>query len=97
MRPATGYTSGMTFPNEPSTTERVTRSKPNRHFGAGLIGGVLLLILALVFVFENATKVDVRIFVPEVRMPLLVALLIAGILGSLATMLLQLHHRHRRR
>jgi uncharacterized integral membrane protein len=87
----------MTSMREPPDTETVGSQPEKRHFGAGPVVGVLLLIVALVFIFENTKKVDVRIFVPEVRMPLLVALLIAAILGSLATLLLQLHHRHRRR
>ena len=49
-----------------------------------LIPFVLITAIALVFIFENRTSVEIRLLVPEVTMPLWGALLIAWGLGMLA-------------
>jgi uncharacterized integral membrane protein len=49
----------------------------------------VLLVLVLVFIFENTKKVNVRLIGPEVHAPLFVALLIAALLGALGTLLIQ--------
>ncbi|WND19851.1 hypothetical protein [Streptomyces violaceus] len=45
---------------------------------------VLITAVALVFIFENRTSVEIRLLVPMVTMPLWGALLIAWGLGMLA-------------
>ncbi|MCZ4604622.1 hypothetical protein O3S80_12895 [Streptomyces sp. Lzd4kr] len=49
-----------------------------------LIPFVLITAIALVFIFENRTSVEIRLLIPEVTMPLWGALLIAWGLGMLA-------------
>ncbi|HZC71078.1 MAG TPA: LapA family protein [Jatrophihabitans sp.] len=63
---------------------------------AGQIAGLLALVLVLVFIFENTKSVDVRLIIPEVKAPLFVALLIAAVLGALATLLIQWRRRSRK-
>jgi uncharacterized integral membrane protein len=62
---------------------------------AGQIAGLLVLVLALVFIFENTKSVKVRLIVPEVKAPLFVALLIAAVLGGLVTLLIQWRRRRK--
>ncbi|MEU6105411.1 hypothetical protein [Streptomyces flaveolus] len=49
-----------------------------------LIPFALITAIALVFIFENRTSVEIRLLVPMVTMPLWGALLIAWGLGMLA-------------
>ncbi|MGI5379346.1 DUF1049 domain-containing protein [Streptomyces sp. CA-251387] len=44
---------------------------------------LLLVVLALVFIFENTRKTEIRLLVPEVTMPLWLALLGVGVIGAL--------------
>jgi uncharacterized integral membrane protein len=69
--------------------------KPTRAISGGQIFGGLLIVIVLVFIFENTRKVDVRLIVPKVHAPLFVALLIAAVLGGLGTLLIQ-WRRHRK-
>lgn len=59
------------------------------------IAGAVLIVLAVVFIFENTNKVKVRLIIPAFHAPLFVALLIAALLGSLGTLLLQWRRRRR--
>ena len=60
------------------------------------VAGVVLLVLALVFIFENTRSVKVRLIIPEVKVPLFVALLLAAVLGGLAMLLIQWRRRSRK-
>ncbi|MEU0785607.1 LapA family protein [Streptomyces sp. NPDC006173] len=40
-------------------------------------------VLALIFIFENTRSTRIRLIVPEVTMPLWVALLATGLIGAL--------------
>jgi uncharacterized integral membrane protein len=62
---------------------------------AGQIGAALLLVVGLVFVFENTRTVPIRFLVPEVESPLWLALLITFLLGVIVGYLLS-RHRSRR-
>jgi hypothetical protein len=42
-----------------------------------------LALLALIFVFENTRSTKIRLFIPEVTMPLWMALLGTGVIGGL--------------
>jgi uncharacterized integral membrane protein len=64
-------------------------------FGFRQILGVLVLAAFVVFLVENNHQVTVRLIVPERRISLSLALLIAGILGALGLLLVQ-HRRHRK-
>ncbi|GAA1530936.1 hypothetical protein GCM10009730_45270 [Streptomyces albidochromogenes] len=48
---------------------------------------VLITVIALVFIFENRSSVEIRLLVPVVTMPLWGALLIAWALGMLACLI----------
>jgi uncharacterized integral membrane protein len=49
----------------------------------GRVAVLVLGVLALVFVFENTQDVRIRLLVPEVTMPLWLALLIPYVIGWL--------------
>ncbi|GGR24575.1 lipopolysaccharide assembly protein LapA domain-containing protein [Streptomyces roseolus] len=54
-------------------------------FGAltpGRIGMAVVAVLLLVFIFENTRDVKIRLLVPEVTMPLYLALLATALLGA---------------
>ncbi|MFF7450396.1 MULTISPECIES: LapA family protein [unclassified Streptomyces] len=44
---------------------------------------LLLALLALVFIFENTRATRIRLLIPEVTMPLWMALLATGVIGAL--------------
>lgn len=43
----------------------------------------VLAVLALVFIFENTRHTEIRLLIPEVTMPLWMALLGTGLIGAL--------------
>ncbi|WP_338895051.1 LapA family protein [Streptomyces sp. TG1A-60] len=43
----------------------------------------VLAVLALVFVFQNTRSTEIRLLIPEVTMPLWMALLGTGLIGAL--------------
>lgn len=47
------------------------------------IATLVVGILALVFIFQNTREVEIRLLVPEVTMPLWLALLAVGLIGVL--------------
>ncbi|MFE4858548.1 DUF1049 domain-containing protein [Streptomyces sp. NPDC056670] len=47
----------------------------------GRIAVLILAILALVFIFENTRHVKIRLLIPEVTMPLYLALLAVFVVG----------------
>ena len=63
---------------------------------AGQIAGLLVLVLALVFIFENTKSVKVRFIIPEVKLPLYFALLVAAVLGGLVALFIQWRWRSKR-
>ncbi|MFF4269381.1 DUF1049 domain-containing protein [Streptomyces sp. NPDC001536] len=44
---------------------------------------LLLAVLALIFIFENTRATKIRLLIPEVTMPLWMALLATGVIGAL--------------
>lgn len=88
----------MTSQNPPSAPPPHGPTPPSQRprFTAGQAAGAVLLVLALVFIFENTKSVKVRLIIPEVKAPLFVALLLAAVLGSLATLLFQWRRRSRK-
>ncbi len=56
-----------------------------------LVLGAILVVLLVVFIFENRTRTDVRFILPVVTAPLWVALLGAALLGAVAGALLTRH------
>lgn len=49
----------------------------------GKITLLVLVVLAIVFIFENTRHVKIRLLIPEVSMPLWLALLAMGVVGAL--------------
>lgn len=47
------------------------------------ITALVLLAIALIFIFENTRETEIRLLVPLVTMPLWVALLAMGVIGAL--------------
>ncbi|MBL3666635.1 hypothetical protein JL475_11655 [Streptomyces sp. M2CJ-2] len=57
---------------------------------------VLITAIALIFIFENRSYVEIRLLIPMVTMPLWGALLIAWGLGMLACLFTVRRRSHRR-
>lgn len=74
-------------------------SESKKKFGPREIGGLVALVLLVVFIVENTRRVRIRFIIPEVKAPLFVALLVAALVGALACWLVQhrLEGRKRRR
>jgi uncharacterized integral membrane protein len=49
-----------------------------------MIGTIVAVILALVFIAENTAKTDIRFIIPKVQAPLWVALLVTFVCGAAA-------------
>jgi uncharacterized integral membrane protein len=62
----------------------------------GRIVVLVLGVLGLVFIFENTRDVRIRLLVPEVTMPLWLALLITYVIGWLCGRFLTTSRRRRR-
>lgn len=70
----------------PKTTESAPSGGKSRLAGQvtpGRIVVAVLGVLALIFIFENTRSTRIRLIVPEVTMPLWVALLATGLIGAL--------------
>ncbi|MEU6929544.1 lipopolysaccharide assembly protein LapA domain-containing protein [Streptomyces sp. NPDC046385] len=65
---------------ETSSTERAARA--DGLFTPGRIAIGVVLVLLLVFIFENTRQVRIRLLIPEVSMPLYLALLATALLGA---------------
>ena len=66
-----------------------------RRIGADTIAAIILVVLGLVFVFENTRKTKIRFLVPEVRVQVWVALVASLAIGVVIGWLLE-RRRHRR-
>lgn len=47
------------------------------------ISVLLLAVIGLIFIFENTRATEIRLLVPELTMPLWMALLGTGVIGAL--------------
>ncbi|MGY0490818.1 LapA family protein [Streptomyces sp. WG-D5] len=47
------------------------------------IGVLVLAVLGLVFIFENTRHVKIRLLIPEVTVPLYLALLATAVIGAI--------------
>ncbi|GLF99826.1 LapA family protein [Streptomyces yaizuensis] len=52
-------------------------------FTPGRIAFTVLAVLAIVFIFENTERVEIRVLIPVVTMPLYLALLAMFVVGAL--------------
>ncbi|WP_435973244.1 DUF1049 domain-containing protein [Streptomyces sp. Qhu_M48] len=69
----------------PTETPRASGGGGSRLAGSftpGRIAMVAVAILTLVLIFENTRQVRIRILIPEVTMPVYVALLVTALLGG---------------
>jgi len=66
---------------EPARRQRRVTRLGSAH--AGLIAAAVVLVLLLVFILENAHSVNVGFLGAHLRLPLAVALLLAGVGGAL--------------
>lgn len=68
----------------PKTTESGTRGgQRERLLTPARITVLLLAVLALIFIFENTRATKIRLLIPEVTMPLWMALLGTAVIGAL--------------
>ncbi len=61
-------------------------------FSARQVVGLVLLVLAVVFILENRVTTTVRFLVPRVSAPLWVALLVSALAGVISGALLTYRH-----
>ncbi|MFB8247550.1 hypothetical protein ACFY3O_14610 [Streptomyces sp. NPDC001046] len=69
---------------------RTTKDRADQSFSSSpgvrrLIPFAVITAIALIFIFENRSSVEIRLLIPMVTMPLWGALLIAWALGVLAS------------
>lgn len=67
----------------PKETSSTGRSRAGGVLTPGRIAIGVVAILLLVFIFENTKEVRIRLLIPEVTMPLYVALLATTLLGAI--------------
>ena len=58
-----------------------------------MVAALVLVVIGVVFVFENTTQTKIRFLVPRVTAPLWMALLGAGAIGAAAGALVARHRR----
>ncbi|MFJ8535312.1 DUF1049 domain-containing protein [Streptomyces sp. NPDC093591] len=59
------------------------RSGPGGALTPARVAVLVLVALALTFIFENTRETEIRLLVPEVTMPLWLALFGMGVIGAL--------------
>ncbi|MFB6527276.1 lipopolysaccharide assembly protein LapA domain-containing protein [Streptomyces sp. NPDC056399] len=69
-------------PNETSRASGGGGSRFAEALTPGRIGMAVLAIVTLVFIFQNTREVKIRLLVPEVSMPLYLALLATALTGA---------------
>ncbi|MFD5556388.1 DUF1049 domain-containing protein [Streptomyces sp. NPDC127068] len=65
-----------------TTTSTKSKSSVGELATPGRIVVIVLAILALIFIFENTQDTKIRLLIPEVTMPLWLALLAMWIIGA---------------
>ncbi|WP_395365389.1 lipopolysaccharide assembly protein LapA domain-containing protein [Streptomyces sp. YH02] len=69
-------------PTETSRTAGGGRSRFADALTPGRIGMAALAVVTLVFIFQNTREVKIRLLIPEVSMPLYLALLATALIGA---------------
>ncbi|WP_353945722.1 LapA family protein [Streptomyces sp. HUAS MG91] len=67
----------------PKDTASTAKSGGSSAFTPARIGILVLFVLLLVFIFENTRQVKIRMIIPELSMPLYLALLITAVIGGI--------------
>jgi uncharacterized integral membrane protein len=60
-----------------------------RSVSVGQILGGILFVLVVIFIFENTHDVQVRLIIPQYKMPVALPIVIAAVLGALIAWLLR--------
>ena len=63
--------------------------RPPRRISGETIAALVLIVLGVIFVFENTTRVDIRFIVPKVRVQVWIALLASLAAGVIVGWLLR--------
>ncbi|MFI0719249.1 DUF1049 domain-containing protein [Streptomyces sp. NPDC021224] len=79
----------------PDKSDQASRGGLRDRLTPGRIVVLVLGVLALVFIFENTRDVRIRLLIPEVTMPLWLALLIPYVIGWLCGRFLRGSRRRR--
>ncbi|WP_318212698.1 MULTISPECIES: lipopolysaccharide assembly protein LapA domain-containing protein [unclassified Streptomyces] len=69
-------------PKEASRTAGGGRSRFTEALTPGRIGMAALAVVTLVLIFQNTGQVKIRLLIPEVSMPLYLALLATALIGA---------------
>lgn len=67
----------------PKETSSTGRTRATGFLTPGRIAIAAVAVLTLVFIFENTRHVKIRLLIPEVSMPLYLALLATAVLGAI--------------
>ncbi|MBO1331117.1 LapA family protein [Streptomyces sp. VRA16 Mangrove soil] len=67
----------------PKDTASTAKSGGSSAFTPARIAVLALFVLLLIFIFENTRQVKIRLLIPEVSMPLYVALLLTAAIGAI--------------
>ena len=84
---------GARYPGGPQPGPGVPARQPKRRVNARVIGGLVLLVLLIVFSVENTRSVRMRVIGPEIHAPLFLALLIAAVVGVLIGLVVRRRRR----
>jgi uncharacterized integral membrane protein len=68
---------------------RTKSDKSTEFFTPGRIALLVVAALTLIFIFENTRRTEIRLLIPEVTMPLWLALFGTGVIGVLCGMYLR--------
>ncbi|MFJ8822927.1 LapA family protein [Streptomyces sp. NPDC102467] len=66
----------------PKDTASSAKSDSSGAFTPARIAVLVLVVLVVVFIFENTRRVKIRLLVPEVTMPLWMALAAMAVIGA---------------
>ncbi|MGW4031477.1 LapA family protein [Streptomyces sp. NPDC004838] len=71
------------IPKEAPTVRKGGKGRLGGWFTPARTAVVVLVVLAIVFMAENTQKIEIRLIIPLVTMPLYLALLLMFIIGTL--------------
>lgn len=66
----------------PKDTASSGKSRMAGKFTPGRIAMLVLAVLVIVFIFENTQEVKIRLLIPEVSMPMYLALAAVAVIGA---------------
>ncbi|MEV5608738.1 LapA family protein [Streptomyces sp. NPDC052225] len=66
----------------PKDTASSSKRGGSAAFTPARIAVLVLAVLTVIFIFENTRQVKIRLLIPEVTMPLYIALLLTAVIGA---------------